>query len=100
MPQKKKKQKSYTYTGMRAQSFTPRLDIRGITATEVPIEVEKFLDDAALAGVQIVTIVHGKGNGILRKAVDRVLRKNSSVEKFRLGGLKEGGEGATIAYLE
>ena len=99
-PQKKKKQKSYAYTGMRAQSFSPRLDIRGITATEVPIEVEKFLDDAALAGVQIVTIVHGKGDGILRKAVDGVLRSHPTVQKFRIGGLKEGGEGATIAYLE
>ena len=85
---------------MRAQSFSPRLDIRGITATEVPIEVEKFLDDAALAGVQIVTIVHGKGDGILRKAVDSVLRNHPTVQKFRIGGLKEGGEGATIAYLE
>jgi DNA mismatch repair protein MutS2 len=84
---------------MKAQSISPKKDIRGITAGEVLIEVEKYLDDCALAGLKQATIVHGKGNGILRKAVEDVLKDHPMVESFRLGGLKEGGEGATIVTI-
>lgn len=94
------KKSSAKYFNTKAMTFSPRLDIRGITATEVAIEVDKFLDDAILAGVKTLTIVHGKGNGILRKEVSKVLRSSPSVESSRIGGLKEGGEGATIVYLK
>lgn len=99
-PKKAKKQSGYSYNTMKAKTATTKLDIRGITANEVDIEVEKFLDDAAMANLKIVTIVHGKGNGILRKAVYEVLKNHPLVESSRIGGLNEGGEGATIVYLE
>lgn len=95
----KKKTAVYSYTGMKASTVSSKLDIRGITATEVAIEVEKFLDDAALAGLKTVTIVHGKGEGILRKEVADVLKNNPLVDDFRIGGLNEGSTGATIVYL-
>lgn len=98
-PKKAKKQVGYSYTGMKAKTVQSKLDIRGITANEVGIEVEKYLDDASLAGLSIVTIVHGKGNGILRKAVDRILATHPLVESYRIGGLKEGGDGATVVHL-
>ncbi len=99
-PKKAKKQSGYSYNSMKAKTATNKLDIRGITANEVDIEVEKFLDDAAMANLKIVTIVHGKGNGILRKAVYEVLKNHPLVESSRIGGLNEGGEGATIVYLK
>lgn len=88
-----------SFSQMKAQSASPKLDIRGITAGEVSIELEKFLDDSVLAGLKVVTVVHGKGNGVLRKAVDAELKNHPLVENYRLGGLKEGGEGATIVNL-
>ena len=97
---KETKQKSFSYTGMKASSISPKLDIRGITAPEVALEVEKYLDDCALAGLKSVTIVHGKGNGILRKAVAEVLKANPSVESYRTGGLNEGSTGATVVTLK
>ena len=99
-PVKAARQKSFSYTGMKAQSVSPKLDIRGITASEVALEVEKYLDDCALAGLKSVTIVHGKGNGILRKAVAEVLDHNPSVESYRIGGLNEGSTGATVVTLK
>lgn len=99
-PAAKAKEKVYAYSGMKAATVSSKLDIRGITAAEVPIEVEKFLDDAMLAGLKTVTIIHGKGEGILRKAVNKVLKENTMVDSFRVGGLSEGSTGATIVYLK
>ncbi len=99
-PKKQGRQTGYSYTGMKAKTVSSKLDIRGITGNEVELEVENFLDDASLANLKIVTIVHGKGNGILRKVVSDLLKTHPLVESYRTGGLKEGGEGATIVYLE
>ena len=96
---KTKKSQATHFKNTKARTISPKLDIRGITATEVYIELEKYLDDAYLAGLKCVTIVHGKGNGVLRKAVANVLDGISIVESYRSGGLKEGSEGATIVYL-
>ncbi len=99
-PAAKAKEKVFAYSGMKAATVSSKLDIRGITAAEVAIEVEKFLDDAMLAGLKAVTIIHGKGEGILRKAVNKVLEGNTMVDSFRIGGLSEGSTGATIVYLK
>ena len=88
------------FSNTKSRSVSSSLDIRGITSNEVKIELEKFIDDAVLAGLKILTVIHGKGSGILRKEAMRLLSENPLVESFRTGGLKEGGEGATIVYLE
>ena len=99
-PKDKDKKKVHTsYVNTKASNFSTTLDIRGITGAEVPIEVEKYLDDALLAGVKIVTILHGKGNGVLRKQVEKLLSTHPLVESFRPGGLKEGGTGVSIVTL-
>jgi len=87
------------FSNLKSQSVSSKLDIRGITGPEAEIEVDKYIDDAALANLKTVTIVHGKGSGALRKAVQAVLDRNPSVEGYRIGGLNEGGEGATIVTL-
>ncbi|NLW70746.1 MAG: endonuclease MutS2 [Eubacteriaceae bacterium] len=99
-PGAKKKEKTFSYTGSKAQSASPTLDIRGITGQEAQIEVEKFLDDATLANLKVLTIIHGKGEGVLRKKVTQILQEHPLVESFRLGGLSEGAGGATIVYMK
>ncbi|MBE6039040.1 MAG: endonuclease MutS2 [Anaerofustis stercorihominis] len=94
----KKKEKG-GFVNTKASKISTTLDIRGITGAEVPIEVEKYLDDAMLAGLKIVTILHGKGNGVLKKQVAKCLNAHPLVEEFRPGGLKEGGDGVTVVKL-
>jgi DNA mismatch repair protein MutS2 len=75
------------------------LHLLGRTTDEARVEVEKFLDDALLAGYETVRIVHGKGTGALRRAVEGCLRGHPLVAAFRPGGPGEGGSGATVVEL-
>ena len=75
------------------------LSLRGLTVDEALPMLDKYLDDAALAGLQRVTVVHGKGTGALRKAVHEFLRRHPHVREFRLGGRGEGESGVTIVEL-
>lgn len=75
------------------------VSLRGLTVDEALPILDKYLDDAALAGLQRVTVVHGKGTGALRKAVHGFLRTHPLVREFRLGGRGEGESGATIVEL-
>ncbi len=76
-----------------------KLSLRGLTVDEALPMLDKYLDDAALAGLQRVTVVHGKGTGALRKAVLEFLRTHPHVREFRLGGRGEGESGVTIVEL-
>jgi DNA mismatch repair protein MutS2 len=71
----------------------------GRTTDEAQDLVEKYLDDAFMAGVAHVRLVHGKGTGALRKAVRGLLAEHPLVESFRDGEPGEGGAGATVAAL-
>ena len=71
-----------------------------VAADEVRDLVEKYLDDAFMAGVAHVRLVHGKGTGALRKAVRGVLSDHPLVASFRDGEPGEGGAGATVAVLK
>jgi DNA mismatch repair protein MutS2 len=75
------------------------LDLRGLRVEEVLPRVDKYLDDAFLAGMPFVRIVHGKGTGALRQAVRRQLGDHPLVKSQRAGERGEGGSGVTIAYL-
>jgi len=81
----------------RAQSATTEIHLRGMRAEDAMDELERFIDDAVLAGLPAVRIVHGKGEGILRKAAEDYLRRNRNVASFRVGEPAEGGAGVTIA---
>ncbi len=75
------------------------LDLRGREASDAVLELDKYLDEATLAGLERVTIIHGKGTGALRRAVQAHLTHHPEVAAFRLGGEGEGGSGATIVDL-
>ena len=76
------------------------LDLRGMTSDEALVELERFIDSCVLSGVPTVTIIHGKGTGALRAAVQQRLRKHRNVKTFRLGPYGEGEAGVTIAELK
>lgn len=75
------------------------LQLLGKTAAEAIDELEKYLDDALLAGKDEVRVVHGRGTGALRGAVHQYLRRHRSVDEYHLAPQNEGGEGATIVKL-
>jgi DNA mismatch repair protein MutS2 len=72
----------------------------GKTSDEGRDMVEHYLDDAFMAGLAHVRLVHGKGTGALRKAVRSLLSNHPLVESFRDGEPSEGGAGATVAALK
>jgi DNA mismatch repair protein MutS2 len=75
------------------------LDIRGMTGDEALPMVDKFIDDAVLAGLHRIDIIHGKGTGALRKKVTDFLSQHPRVKAHRLGEWNEGGTGATVVEL-
>jgi DNA mismatch repair protein MutS2 len=77
-----------------------QVDVRGYEADDAVRAVERFIEDAAVGGHQIVRIIHGKGKGILREQMKRFLSHNQLVKEFRLGEMGEGGTGVTIVTLE
>ncbi|CCO07257.1 endonuclease MutS2 [Desulforamulus hydrothermalis] len=84
----------------KALTVSTSLDLRGMTGDEAWPEIEKYLDDAFLAGLNSVILIHGKGTGALRAAVHRELKSHPRVKSFRLGEAGEGGAGATVVYLK
>lgn len=78
----------------------PELDLRGERYEDALLKVEKYIDDALLAGYPMVQIIHGKGTGALRKGIQEYLKKHRSVKSMRLGGMNEGGSGVTVAELK
>jgi DNA mismatch repair protein MutS2 len=81
----------------RMQAAQPELDIRGMASDEMLGVLGVFLDNAYLANLHSVRIIHGKGTGVLRAAVHAELRKCKYVKKFRLGTFGEGEDGVTVA---
>lgn len=76
------------------------LDLHGQTVDEAIVAVDRYLDDAFLAGLTEVAIVHGRGTGALRRGVTDYLRQHPHVKKMRTGEYNEGGPGATIVTLK
>jgi len=79
---------------------TTDCDMRGLNADEALIVLERFLDASALANLQTVTVIHGKGTGVLRSAVQDALKKDKRVKSFRLGRYGEGESGVTVVELK
>ncbi len=74
-------------------------DLRGMRADAALARADKALDDAVLAGLTEIRLIHGKGTGVLRQVVAEFLRGHPQVAGFRLGGTGEGGDGATVVTL-
>ncbi len=84
----------------KSATISPELNLLGKTVDEALTELDKYLDDAYLAHLPSVRIVHGKGTGALRKAVQNYLRRQSYVESYRLGEFGEGDSGVTIVTFK
>ena len=76
------------------------LDLRGQSADEAVMNLDRFIDSAVLSGVGQLTVIHGKGTGVLRSAVQKRLRNHPNVKSFRLGTYGEGESGVTIVELK
>lgn len=83
----------------KAMEVSPELDLRGLTSDEALESLAKYLDEALLANLQKARIIHGKGTGALRTAVQKYLAESSQVKSFRLGDPTEGGSGVTVIEL-
>ena len=84
----------------KSSTATTEINLLGMTVDEACMELDKFIDNAALAHLPSVRIVHGKGTGKLRQGVQKYLKKNKHVKSFRLGEYGEGDAGVTIAELK
>lgn len=84
----------------KSLSVGPEINLLGKTVDEAIAELDKYLDDASLAHLSSVRIVHGKGTGALRNGIHQYLRRQKHVRSFRLGAFGEGDAGVTIAELK
>ena len=82
---------------MKISAMPTEVDLRGMDAVEAICVLDRYLDEAMRSNLSQVRIIHGKGTGILRAAVQQALKKNKFVKKFRLGQYGEGEDGVTIA---
>ena len=93
-----------TFTGSikmdKSMNVSAEINLLGMTTDEALAAVSKYLDDAYVAHISPVRIVHGKGTGALRKAVHSYLRKQKNIDEFRLGEYGEGDAGVTIVKFK
>ena len=76
------------------------IDLRGQNALDAIMELDSFIDSCVVSGIHQITIIHGKGTGVLRKEISKHLKNHPSIDSFRLGSFGEGESGVTIATLK
>ncbi len=99
-PSSPRKGSSRIDSSRATRSVRTEIDLRGKMVDEALLETDKFIDDAVMSGIGQVTIIHGKGTGALRAAIQDHLRTHPSVKSYRLGAFGEGETGVTIAELK
>jgi DNA mismatch repair protein MutS2 len=99
-PPKKKTTRVSTQTSAAIRTVPMELDIRGKATDEALPEVDQYLDEAVLASLGEVSIIHGKGTGVLRANIQQHLRHHPHVKSFRLGVFGEGESGVTVVTLK
>lgn len=98
----KQKKQSVTLAGSTAAraAVSPEIDLRGMESIEAVNAAEQYIDSAVMGKLKTVTIIHGKGTGALRAAVQQMLKRNKAVKSYRLGRFGEGESGVTIVELK
>ena len=91
---------NYNGSKERAQEVKTEIDLRGMTADEALMELDRYIDSSVLSGVTTITIIHGKGTGALRSAIQQHLKGHKNVKSFRLGRYGEGEAGVTVVELK
>ena len=102
-PKPKKKPKTSKYGALykqKAQNISTSVDVRGKNLEDAVMDVEKYIDDAFISGLEEVTIIHGRGEGILRKGLHDMFKRHKNVKSFRKGSYNEGGDGVTVLKLK
>ena len=84
----------------KAISVSSSINVIGKNLDEAEMDVEKYIDDVFLAGLNEVQIIHGRGAGVLREGLRQMLKKNKHVKSIRTGEYKEGGDGVTVVTLK
>jgi len=84
----------------KAGSISISLNVQGENLDSATMDVDKYLDDAYMAGLQRVTIIHGRGEGVLREGLHAMFKTHKHVDKFRKGTYGEGGDGVTVVELK
>lgn len=102
--QKKKPQgKGVSTKGVESRMtrrFSTELDIRGYAADEGIHETDSFIDNAVMSGITMLTIIHGRGTGVLKNAIRAHLKRHPSVKSYRPGVYGEGEDGVTVVELK
>ena len=84
----------------KAQSISVSVNVQGENLDDAVMDVDKYLDDAFMAGLKEVTVIHGRGEGILKEGLRKLFRRHKHVASYRKGGYNEGGDGVTIVTLK
>ncbi len=93
-------QSSFVGYVSRKAGVKTEVDLRGMTLEEALLDADRFLDDAYMAGLNQVSIIHGKGTGVLRAGISDLLKRHRLVKSYRLGRYGEGETGVTIVELK
>lgn len=100
---KKKKPKTSGYGSMyrmKAQNISMSVNVQGQNLEEALMNVDKYIDDAYMAGLKEVTVIHGVGTGVLKQGIRQSFRSHKLVASYRKGAYNEGGDGVTIVKLK
>ena len=96
-PYKQKGRPQHSGRQMQTSAMSSEVDLRGMDVVEAICALGLYLDSAMRSNLPSVRIIHGKGTGALRAAVQQELKKNKYVKSYRLGVYGEGEDGVTIA---
>ncbi len=94
------KKKASSYRATMSRDFRDEIDLRGMTGDEAWGKVDKYFDEAQIAGFHNVRLIHGKGTGALKKALWELLKKDKRIASFRIGQFGEGDGGVTVVELK
>ncbi len=97
---KEDKQKASSKSPRKMMDVKSEVDVRGLIGDDAIFVVDKFLDDAVLAGLVNARVIHGKGTGALRKALWDYFKKDKRIKEYRLGSFGEGDSGVTVVTLK